>query len=51
MNSREPVLGGMVYWVTLSPASSGNVHSSVTASRAELAWIVHILSGMPAVAG
>jgi hypothetical protein len=30
MNSRGPVLGGMVCWVTLTPASSGNVHSLVT---------------------
>ena len=29
-------------WPTFSPASNGSVHIFVTASRAELAWIVHI---------
>ena len=29
-------------WPTFSPASSGSVHILVTASRAELAWMVHM---------
>ena len=33
---------------TFSPASSGRVHIFVTASRAELAWIVH-MPGSPAL--
>jgi hypothetical protein len=32
----------MMWWPTFSPASNGSVHIFVTASRAELAWIVHI---------